>query len=426
MKPISSMMCALDLNVLNAIKTRKFMRQILFFWTLCLLFSCQGERGSVQNFASLSDSLPLEEKQALLPNELFTAVVDQKGEKVLQDIIDKNGEFLLDTNEKGDSPLGVALQFENPEGALFLAKQLSPEHYPHQNNKGESYIYLSAQKGYVDVLKFLGRAFYESKWELFADYEFSDLDQKTKEGERALHVAKNAMTAEALEYEHWRGTLEFPFRKFQFLRTNRGQTFLHTAVRDRNEDLLRWGLSQSCRAKKEWEERGPFKRFFSFLWRGVQSYGKPVLDWDDLINTRDEEKLTAVNLSAKNSFYEGIRLFADCQWTDWLLKDNKGNIPLQNFLLSLDRLKLSHDSSAKEMLSFLIERKTRLTFAVLADHLNSLNEEGDSSLHISARMADPSFYNQLKKYGDIEQLNHQNQSPREIFRLTRKQIGDAF
>ena len=422
-----SIICILALNISTIFKNGGFMKQILFFWILCLLFSCQRERESIQNFASLAESLSVEERQALLPNELFTAVVDQKGEKVLQDIIDKNGEFLLDTNEKGDSPLGVALHFENPEGALFLAKQLSPEHYPHQNNKGESYIYLSAQKGYVDVLKFLGKTFYESKWELFADYEFSDLDQKTNEGERALHVAKNAMTAEALKHEHWRGTLEFPFRKFQYLENNKGQTFLHTAVRDRNEDLLRWGISQSCHTKKEWEEKGFFKKMFFVPWIKFQSYGKYVeLDLDNLINTQDEEGLTAVNLSTKNSFYEGIRLFADCQWTNWLFKDKKGNIPLQNFLLSLDRLKLSHDFSAREMLSFLIERKTRLTFAVLVDHLNSLNEEGDSSLHISARMADPFFYNQLKKYGDIEQLNHQNQSPREIFKLTRKQIEDVF
>ena len=117
------------------------------------------------------------------------------------------------------------------------------------------------------------------------------------------------------------GVLEFPFRKFQYLENDRGQTFLHTAVRDRNSDLLRWGVAQSCETKKEWEEKAFYEKFFSGLWRGIQSYGKPIgLDWDDLINTQDNEGNTAVNFSAKNGFYEGVRILADCQWTDWLFK----------------------------------------------------------------------------------------------------------
>ena len=405
------------------------MKQILFFFCVfCFLLSCQGEEQATQSFASRSDSFSEEEKKALFPNELFLALVDKKGEDVLQAIIDENGEFLLDTNENGDTPLAIAIQFYNPEAALFIAKQLNPEHYLHQNHEGESYIYLASQKAYVDLIKFLANAFYDSKRDLFLDYEFSDLDGKTNEGERALHVAKNAVMAEALGHEYWRGPLEFPFRKFQYLENNQDQIFLHTAVRDRNADLLRWGVSQSCETKKEWEKRASYKKFFSGLWRGIQLYGKFFyLDWDDLINTQDEEGNTAVNFSAKNGFYEGIRILADCQWTDWLLKDSQGNIPLQNFLLKLDPLTPSHDPSALDMFDFLMERNTRLTFSDPSHHVNSMNYAGDSSLHIAAPMVNPYFYNQLKKYGDVEQRNSQDESPKEIFdlmELTRKQVDN--
>lgn len=398
------------------------MKLILFlFCIVCFLVSCQqGEEGSVQYLASQLDSFSEEEKKALFPNELFLALVDKKEEDILQAVIDQNGEFLLDVNENGDTPLGVAIKAYNPEGALFIARQMNPEQYLHHNHKGEGYLYLASQKAYVDLIKFLANAFYNSK-NLFSDYEFSDLDRKTEEGERALHVAKNAVVAEALAYEYYRGLWEFPLRKFQYLKNKKGQTFLHTAVRDRNGDLLRWGIAQSCETKREWEERAFYEKILPWLWRAAHSFG---LDWDYLINVQDEEENTAVNLSAKNGFHEGIRILADCQWTDWLLKDNQGNIPLQNFLLTLSRQTPSHDSSVVEIFDFLMERRTRLTIDDLSDYVNSINHEGNGALHIAADMADPYFYNQLKKYGDVEQLNNENESPREIFESKKRQIGN--
>ena len=43
---------------------------------------------------------------------------------------------------------------------------------------------MASQKAYMDLIKFLTNAFYDSKRDLFLDYEFSDLDRKTNEGER--------------------------------------------------------------------------------------------------------------------------------------------------------------------------------------------------------------------------------------------------
>lgn len=396
----------------------------LFFKLFLMLFllSCQEE--GVQDYLnSRSNSLSLEERQALFPNELFTSLVNQEGEEVLQNIIDENGHYLFSLNEEGDTPLSTAIKFYNQEGALFIAKQLSPEHYLHQNSKGEGYIYLASQKAYVDLIKLLSDRFYESQGEFFRDYEFSDLDMQNESGERALHVAKNYITAEALEYEYWRGSLEYPLRKFQYLQNKKGQSFLHTAIRDQNSDLLRWAVQQNCSGKEEWEELPFYYKYSSYFWQGVQAYGKTIwLDWDNLINAQDQEGMTAINYSAKNMFLDGIRILSNCQWTDYLLKDNQGNIPVQNFLLALDPLKENYNEPLKETFVLLMESQTKLTWEGISDQVNSLNQEGESSLHISARMVDPFFYNQLQKYGDIEQKNKQGETPREIFNLKRQQM----
>jgi len=398
------------------------MKNILIIFLLCSLLSCQGSEDNPTDLKSRSESFSAEERQALFPNELFIALVDQHSERDLQKIIDQNGHYLLSLNDNQDTPLVIAIKFYNLKGALFVAKQLSPEHYFHQNLQGEGYLYLASQKGYVSLIKLLADRLYESN-DLLSDYEFSDLAIKTLAGERALHVAKNYMVADALKHEYWRGGLEFPFRKFQYHQNNKGQSFLHAAVRDQNSDLLRWGVQQSCISKEEWEDQAFYYRYPLLVWRAVQTYGKPVgLDWDDIINTQDNEEMTAINFSAKTMFADGIRILSSCQWTDYLLPDNKGNIPIQNFLLSLDSLKLNHSQEVYETFILLMEKQTRLRWSVISDHINSANKEGDSSLHISARLADPFFYDKLKKYGDIEQENNKEQTPRKIFEFKRKQL----
>ena len=396
----------------------------LFF--ALFLVSCQDGGDYRLQLASRSNSFSPAERLALFPNELFVALADQKRESALREILNKKGRYLFTVNKRGDSPLGLAIKWDNLKGALFIARQLSPEHYLFTNKKGEGYLYLASQKGYVELIQLLAEGFYKSRRDIFLDYEFSDLDMKTKEGERALHVAKNHAVAEALKQEYWRGDLEFPLKKFQYLKNNKGQTFLHTAVRDQNRDLILWAVAQNCASKGEWESRPFYEKYFSYFWRGLQSYGKFVdLDWDDVINTQDNKGRTALNFSAQTLFFEGIYALSSCQWTDYLLKDNEGNIPLQNFLLALDPAKPHYSEELKEAFSVLRESQTRLSLSEISGHINSVNKKGESSLHISARLSDPFFYNSLKKYGDIDQRNKEGQSPRELFSSKREKIQQA-
>ena len=398
--------------------------QFIICWSVFLI-SCQNNPSAY--LISKSKTMTAEERQALLPNELFIAVADRQNTEKLQKILDKNGYYLFTNNSDGDTALGAAIKFHNPTGALFLAEQLSPSHYLHTNFKGEGYLYLASQKGYVELIQLLSNRFYESKSNWFDDYEFSDLDMKTESGERALHVANDYLTAEALEYEYWRGVLEFPYRKFQLLQNNAGQTFLHTAARDQNSDLLRWGVRNNCLSKQEWEQKAGYEKFLSYLWKGIQRHGHSIkLDWSNLVNIPDNQQLSPLNLSAKNLFLEGIQVLSTCQWINYLLEDEKGNTALQNLLLSLDPLKSKQDKDIKISFSLLMEGKTRLSWALKSDHINSVNHKGNSSLHISAHLADPFFYNELKKYGSIEQENAEGKTAKEIFqakRLLLKQAG---
>ena len=356
---------------------------------------------------SFLDNLSSEDSEALMPNDLFKAVYNNQEDEQLRTIIDNNAEYLLETNSEGDTPLGFAIKSHLLDQALFLLKQTDPSYYLHQNELGESYLYLASQNGFVDFIITLSNLFYERQKGFFINYEFSDLDLINNEGERALHVAKNAAVAETLSAEYNRGFLEFPLRKFQLLQNNQGQSFLHTAVRDQNEDLLRWGLQENCSQSDG---------FWAWTWEGVQSFSSMIdIDFDYLLNTKDNQGLTVLNFSAKISYLEGIEILSSCPWTDYLSKDNEGNTALQNFLLSLDPLRERQDEELRHIFLRLSQKQSLLSFNSLSKNINSINNKGENSLHIAASLNDPYFYNQLKIHGNKEIENNDGKTAEQIF-----------
>ena len=394
------------------------MKKIYLSVFLAILTACQpntdlSSQGSNTDFDS-SNNLTPEEEEAMMPNKLFKAVYNKGEPDDLRQIIDENAEYLLEINDKGDTPLGFAIKINYLSQALFLLNQMDPNHYLHQNSLGESYLYLASQKGFVELIITLSNLFYERQDRFPVDYEFSDLDLKTNSGERSLHIAKNSAVAEALSSEYHRGFLEYPLRKFQFLQNNEGQTFLHTAVRDQNTDLLRWGLKENCSQSEG---------FFTFVWQGIQNISSKInLDFDYLLNTKDNKDLTALNFAAKNSYLEGIEILSSCPWSHYLIEDNEGNTPLQNFLLSLDSLKENQSEKVKNIFLRLSQKQSLLSFNSLSKNINSTNEKGESSLHIAASLNDPFFYNELKVHGNKETKNKKGKTAREIFENHQRSI----
>jgi len=400
------------------------MKVFYFIFILALTTACQINTESyINKLASenlsedfnLFNNLSPEEKEAMIPNELFKAVYDKKEADHLREIIDDNAEYLLEINVEGDTPLGFAIKMSYLDQALFLLNQTDPGHYLHKNNLGESYLYLASQQGFVELMITLSNLFYERQKGFFIDYEFADLDFQNDKEERALHVAKNAAVAEVLSAEYRRGLFEYPLTKFQLLQNNEGQTFLHTAVSSQNEDLLRWGLQENCNQSEG---------FWIYAWEGIKAFFIGIHEGFDyyLLNTKDNEGLTALNLASKNSYFEAIRILSSCPWTDYLIKDNEGNTPLQNFLLSLNPLKDSHTDKVKNIFLRLSEKRSLLSFNSFSKNINSRNNKGENSLHIAAQLNDPFFYNKLKVHGNTEIKNNEGKRAREIFENHQKSI----
>ena len=383
------------------------------------------------SFNISSEFRPTEQRQDLLPNDLFIAVADKENKEILQKILDENGEYLLETNAEGDTPLGTAIQFDNLPGALFLAEKLNPKNFLHTNLKGEGYVYLAAKKGHVELIQWLAERYFKlnqlQKRGFY--YKFFELDILTKSGERALHVAKNSQTATALyqEYKKISSLTRFPYEEFQLLQNNEGQTFLHTAVRDQNINLIHWGAHSHCLPLQSFWQ-GRLKKPSESLFNSKNG----SMYFDNLImNTTDNKKLSPFNASAKSLFLEGIQILSGCkEELDYLSKDEEGNIALQNFLLALDPLNENQDQNIKDVFSLLVlthkhskvmtwdDFWERLNYVKIA--VNSVNLTGDSSLHISAKLADPFFYNQLKQYGNEAQKNAEGKTAKEIFKSKSK------
>ena len=366
--------------------------------------------------------LSSEDKDAMVSNELFRAILDRKNLIEIQDIINENGNQLFSINAYGDTPLGAAIKTYNEEAARYLISLLPPKHLQHRNHRGESYVYLAAEQGYADIVNLLSDEFYNS-FILFSDYEFSDLDQETLDGDRALHISKNEAVAESLKYQYYRA-VDVPIRKFEYHLNEDDQSFLHTAVRDSRTSTLKWGVSQNCTDSEKWNRYSTL--FFKtplYIWKGLNHYS-PVLI-DNLINTKDKDGNTPINLAAKYLVHDSIRVLANCMWVDYLEPNEEGDIPLQTFLKNLDPFLQKHSDKTQETFTLLVESRTRFTLKGIRDHVDYIDANGDSSLHLAARIYDRFFYDYLKKYGSIEQKNQENRSPKVIFTETQKKLLGA-
>ena len=429
--------CSLDIYTPLKMKIRKMNKWSLGILCLLMFSFMACDPGLEHDLPSEAPSPVLqmdpEERALIVTNDVFAAVIDNQNQETIEEILKTVGNDLSSLNEKGDSPFGTAIQFRRKELALFLLEKLQCADLYHQNNKGESYIYLSAQHGYHELIQLIANKCFERKktWTTLDDYEFSDLDPETLEGERAIHAAYNSTVMEALHTEYWRGIGEFPWRAF-YQTNNQEKTFLHTAVKDGRNSVVEWGIQNFCH-ENSWEKSDHFYQnipasTLRHAWHFVQNYLQTIdlpLNFTQLINFQDEEDNTALHLAAQRPLnLEAIRLISNCRWTDYNLDNTSENTALQEFLKALDPAMSNHEEEIKKTFMFLIHQETYLKqwFTHITKRVNHQNTEGDSSLHIAARLADEFFYNELKKFGDIYLTNKKKQTPEAIFKATRTQL----
>ena len=375
------------------------------------------------NLGSGSIQLSPEDRAEIVTNELFEALIDGYSIEQMDALISTSRISVRSANKRGDTILGVAIQFQKKEVALFLVGKYTCEDLSHQNNKGESYIYLSAEYGYEQLIHGIANKCFEEDPIDFSDYEFSDLDLETKEENIAIHIARNAAVAKALDYEYTRGVFERSWFAFHTLNKNE-ESFLHKAVQDNRINVVEWAVHTYC-DKGEWEQSGswwfqqPVASVVQHLRHGIQSY---TINFEQLVNYQDIHDNTALHVAARLTNTRVIRLLSGCRWMDFLLENEDENIALQVFLSSLDETRRNHTQDVKEAFLALVHAETYLAkwFINISDTVDHQNKERDSSLHISARLADPYFYNYLKQYADIRLRNNSGISAEEIFSTTEE------
>ena len=372
---------------------------------------------------SLAESLTPEEKKQIITNNLFSAVLDNQTKEQIDKIIADTDISVLSVNKRGNTVLGTAILFKMEEMALFLLEKFECKYLSHQNNKGESYMYLASLQGYTPLIHRIADKCYEdSPW--WPDYEFSDLDPETKTGEVAIHKALNGVVAQALDYEYQRGTFERTWWAFH-KQEKQGDTFLHKAVKDNRTNTVEWAVREYCH-KGDFEKSDSLwesipSAVFQYTWHGLQTYTWNI---EQLINIQNKEGETALHLSARALDEQNIRWLSSCRWMDFFIENKNGNIALQVFLSALDPAVREQDQNIKELFKLLTHKQTLLKKWItnISDTVDHQNIKGDSALHISARLNDPFFYKYLKQFADLKLKNEAGQTAEHIFKEMQSKL----
>lgn len=374
------------------------------------------------------DELPADQLEKLAPTKIFRAVFNNST-KDIAEILKQFPEQRHSINANGDTPLGVSLIYGLHAPAQILARSISGPDLRHKNGTGQGYIFLAARNGFNDLILSLSNQHYGSLGWL-NNFEFSDLDFPDVNGETALFVAANGKVAEALETQYYRGLLEMPFWRFTLHLNSEGQNFLHTAARDGRSDLILWASRRMCvpgtwETSTEWWQSYPAS-FLTALWKGFQTY---LGNWsgpiDFLFNKSDHNGKTALHIALESRNFNSARALASCRWLDFDRTDIKNKLPLQSLVDSLNPFSPKVDKATKDLFEFILNQKTSLRsfYRSKADWINNPDAQGDTALHISARLADQYFYDRIKLIGDIHKPNAKGLTPQGIFAARRRELS---
>ena len=368
-----------------------------------------------------------EERRQLAPNPLFSEVLARDPGAVLNRVrVDPR--LLNSTNERsGDRPLGLAIKLADRETASVLARAIDYEDIAFRNLVGEGYVYLAAKFGMPEVIQILG----EKKYARDRIFSFSTIDEAALDGTKALHVAYDRRAAQMLQHYYYKGIASAPAWSFMMHVDRKGRNFIHSAAVDGREDVLLWaaeslcGYSQSERNPESWAITQTARWA---LTRGLRAFqinvGDLGLHFDLLFNRKDSEGNAALHLAAQSRSERSIRALARCEWLDYMrASDGANDLPIQSFLKAMDLRQGRVSDEQRRAFAFLFAQETRLRWQWRARYVNHQNSDGNSALHLAARLADRYFYDLLYPVGDAHALNRRGQSAREIFDARRTELG---
>ena len=415
----------LDLVSIQKVFLKKsiFIAFISLTLTSCGKTKVNTEKKKKAAYSSLN--LNPDERNKVITNSLFESVVEDRPNEEIDEILSFSKISIHSVNKEGDTALGTAIKFKRKDKSLNLVKKIQCQDFYHQNNIGESYVFLAAKHGYEEIIHYIGNKCYRDSMFNFIDYSFSDLDPETDEGQRAFHVALNGSIMEALDYEYSRGVFENNW--FNFYSTDKKEeSFLHTAVRDDRINTADWTIRKYCDPSDfEKSESSWFISLPAYIinhgWNAFNFY---FYNFDQIVNYQNINGNTALHLAVQSLNTKMIRLISKCRWTDFLIENNKGDIPLQVFLKNLNPFSRNYDSETKSTFVFLVNKEPYLQKWIthIEETVNYPNKIGDTAAHISARLADPYFYTYIRQFADVYLENTHREIPEEIFNSTQNNI----
>lgn len=371
-----------------------------------------------------------EERAKLAPNPVFEAIMEGRDAQ-MQEAITNKSSWLYEVNQEGgDRPLGLAIRMRYFDLASELINQMPATDLTFQNNKGESYVYLASKAGALDLVLQMADKYFASRGRLH-DFIFSDIDLKNNAGERALHVAADRRMAALLEEQYNKSIVMPTFYRFTFLADAKGRNFIHAAANDSRVDVIRWAVEKYC-GRSSWETEGLSIVTYptAFVMQAGRLYQTHIGDfgwfgWEKKFNWQDADGNTPLHLAARAGNSEAVRVIGGCEWTDFALANNEGNLALHSFLKSIDPLDSNVSEDKKNAFRFLSGKQTRLrkyvrTPSDYVDHKNKMG--GQTALHLAAGLSDPFFYEALRTTGNQELPNAEGLRPIDIFENRQSQL----
>lgn len=385
---------------------------------LLFLVAC-GEKPkdkSPEELRGRYERLNPEERKNLAPNSLFEAIYQGDAQGV-RELIQKDSQFLREKNKTdGDSPISVAIKLQEAEIANSLVEYLTAESLYYMNDEGNTYVYLAAQKGMAKFIESLSNKYstYLSGMDL---YDFSDLDKPNLRGETAIFVASNQETAEILRTLWFKGVLNFshPYNGFYHHRDVEENTFLHRAALDNRYEVLSWARRAFC-GVNSWQ--APEKLWLQRTVGGIWDFmGDLQIVRENLFNRANALGDTPLHIAIRHLNPEAVSAIVNCEELYFDMQNKEGRSFLIEVLAALDPSTKETKESAKRIFLSLLEKKNRfLAWRYDTSHyVNLADQEGNSSLHWAARLADDSFYNQLRPFGDIYLQNNRGQTSEALF-----------
>lgn len=359
-----------------------------------------------------------EELQAIAPTELHKAVLNRDLEAVKSAA--QNGYAVNVINDKfGETPLQLAMELKEYAISEYLSFFPNLDIY-HKNLKAEGYLFTASKNGMFRVIQILYDRHKQFN-NLLRGLEYKNIDFKNHLGQRALHVALNPETAEAMRLSgYWSAGRIFD-------QDLEGRTPIHQAAIDQRNTFFHWAAQRYCQDYHEYFRHSVLPDWANkWLASGLKSSVEIVRwlspkarwEWYNLIaanpfNYPDADGNTSLHLAVQTGSWSVVQATLGCEFSN-LSQTNQQN---KNVLHIAAQVR---DSRVIELL--LSGRLIHTWWTQRAEWLNHLDQKGYTPLHYAALNAyQGRSYELLLKAGANEQvLSPKGESAVELFKATQQ------